>query len=59
MKLNHFLILKIYYMSNLEISILMSTEKRTQYLGHSLGHSFNFGRKYRKRDGGEYLQRIV
>ena len=48
MKLNHFLILKIYYMSNLEISILMSTKNRTQYLGHSLGNCFEIGRKSRK-----------
>jgi len=40
---NHFLNLKIYYLSNLEIRILMITENRTQYLGHSLGNVLNFG----------------
>ena len=48
MKLNHFLTLKIYYMSNLEISILMGTEKRTQYFVHSLGNCFNFWGNSRK-----------
>ena len=48
MKLNHFLIIKIYYISNLEISILMSTENRTQYLGHSLGNCFEFWGKFTK-----------